>query len=89
VTPSLKIEPVLLRESLAPKMVQKGFSMKKRYSSEQIVAMLRDADVLLGKGMKVPEASKQLRMQQHSHLHASINKYVVFDRVLRPQDGAQ
>lgn len=34
--------------------------MKKRHSAEQIVAMLRDADVLLGQGLKVPQASKQL-----------------------------
>ncbi len=41
--------------------------MKKRYSSEQIVAMLRDADVLLGKGMKVPEASKQLGISEQTY----------------------
>jgi len=45
----------------------KDFSMKKRYSSEQIVAMLRDADVLLGKGMKVPEASKQLGISEQTY----------------------
>ena len=41
--------------------------MKKRYSSKQIVAMLRDADVLLGKGMKVPEASKQLGISEQTY----------------------
>ena len=34
--------------------------MKKRHSAEQIVARLRQADVELGKGMKVPEVCKQL-----------------------------
>jgi hypothetical protein len=29
--------------------------MKKRYSADQIVAMLRQADVGLGKGLRVPE----------------------------------
>ena len=41
--------------------------MKKRHSAEQIVAMLRDADVLLGQGMKVPEASKQLGISQQTY----------------------
>ena len=34
--------------------------MKKRHSAEQIVGYLRQADVLLGKGQKVPEVCKQL-----------------------------
>jgi hypothetical protein len=34
--------------------------MKKRHSAEQIVGMLRQADVALGKGEKVPEVCKQL-----------------------------
>ena len=34
--------------------------MKKRHGAEQIVAMLRQADVALGKGKKVPEVCKQL-----------------------------
>ena len=34
--------------------------MKKRHSTEQIVARLRQADVELGKGLKVPEVCKQL-----------------------------
>jgi len=34
--------------------------MKKRYGPEQIVAKLRQADVELGKGLKVPEVCKQL-----------------------------
>jgi hypothetical protein len=31
--------------------------MKKRHSAEQIVGMLRQADVALGKGQKVPESN--------------------------------
>ena len=34
--------------------------MKKRYGPEQIVAKLRQADVKLGKGLKVSEVCKQL-----------------------------
>ncbi len=34
--------------------------MKQRHSAEQIVAKLRQADVELGKGLKVPEVCKQL-----------------------------
>ena len=34
--------------------------MKKRHTTEQIVAKLRQADVELGKGLKVPEVCKQL-----------------------------
>ena len=34
--------------------------MKKRHGAEQIVAKLRQADVKLGKGLKVPEVCKQL-----------------------------
>ena len=41
--------------------------MKKRYSAEQIVAMLRDADVSLGKGMKVPEVCRQLGVSEQTY----------------------
>jgi len=34
--------------------------MKKRHSAEEIVSMLRQADVALGKGLRVPEVCKQL-----------------------------
>ena len=34
--------------------------MKKRHGAEQIVGLLRQADVALGKGEKVPEVCKQL-----------------------------
>ena len=34
--------------------------MKKRHRAEQIAAKLRQADVELGKGLKLPEVCKQL-----------------------------
>jgi transposase len=41
--------------------------MKKRYSTDQIVAKLRQADVALGKGLKVPEACKQLGISEQTY----------------------
>lgn len=41
--------------------------MNQRYSSEQIVAMLRNAEVLLGKGVKVSEASKPLGISDQTY----------------------
>jgi len=41
--------------------------MKKRYSAEQIVAMLRQADVELGKGLKVPDVCKQLGISEQTY----------------------
>jgi hypothetical protein len=41
--------------------------MKKRHSAEQIVVMLRKADVDLGKGLKVPEACKQLGISEQTY----------------------
>ena len=41
--------------------------MKKRYSTEQIVAKLRQADVELGKGLKVPEVCKQLGISEQTY----------------------
>ncbi len=40
--------------------------MKKRHSAEQIVALLRQADVALGKEMKVPEVCKQLEISEQT-----------------------
>jgi putative transposase len=45
----------------------KGFCMKKRHSAEQIVAFLRQADVALGKGQKVPEVCKQLGISEQTY----------------------
>jgi len=41
--------------------------MKKRHSAEQIVAMLRQADVGLGKGLRVPEVCKQLGISEQTY----------------------
>ena len=41
--------------------------MKKRHSAEQIVAKLRQADVDLGKGLKVPEVCKQLAISEQTY----------------------
>ena len=41
--------------------------MKKRHSAEQIVAKLRQADVALGKGLKVPEVCKQLGISDQTY----------------------
>ncbi len=41
--------------------------MKKRHGSEQIVAKLRQADVELGKGLKVPEVCKHLGISEQTY----------------------
>jgi transposase-like protein len=41
--------------------------MKKRHSAEQIVAKLRQADVQLGKRLKVPEVCKQLGISEQTY----------------------
>ena len=41
--------------------------MKKRYSADQIVAMLHQADVGLGKGQRVPEVCKQLGISEQTY----------------------
>ena len=41
--------------------------MKKRHSAEQIVAKLRQADVELGKGMRVPQVCKQLGISEQTY----------------------
>jgi transposase-like protein len=49
-----------MRESI-PGEARKGFMMpQKRYGVDQIIPMLRRADVELGKGMFVPEVCKLL-----------------------------
>ena len=40
--------------------------MRKRYSPEQIVGKLRQADVELGKGQEVPEGCKQLGIREQT-----------------------
>jgi len=41
--------------------------MKKRHSAEQIVGKLREADVVLGKGLKVPEVCKALGISEQTY----------------------
>ena len=41
--------------------------MKTRHSAEQIVAKLREADVSLGNGLRVPEACKQLGISAQTY----------------------
>ena len=41
--------------------------MKKRYSDPQIVAKLRQADVLIGQGKTIPEVCKELEISQQTY----------------------
>ena len=41
--------------------------MKKRYSGPQIVAKLRQADLLIGQGKTVPEVCKELEISQQTY----------------------
>ena len=41
--------------------------MKKRHSAEQIVGRLRQADVALGKELKVPEVCRQLGISEQTY----------------------
>ncbi len=41
--------------------------MKKRHSAEQIVLLLREADIELGKGEKVPEVCRKLGITQQTY----------------------
>jgi len=41
--------------------------MKKRHSAEQIVWKLRQADVGLGKGLRVPEVCKELGISEQTY----------------------
>ncbi len=41
--------------------------MQKRHGAEQIVAKLRQADVELGKGLKVPEVCKHLGISEQTY----------------------
>jgi hypothetical protein len=55
-TSSPKLDPCYVRESSPAKCRERIFQMpKKRHGVEQIIPKLRQADVELGKGKKVPE----------------------------------
>ena len=40
---------------------------QKRHTVDQVIAKLRRADVLLGKGAKVPEVCKQLEITEQTY----------------------
>ena len=40
--------------------------MKRRYSGPQIVAKLRQADILIGQGKSIPEVCKELEISQQT-----------------------
>jgi hypothetical protein len=40
--------------------------MKKRFGGPQIVAKLRQADILIGKGKSVPEVCKEIEISQQT-----------------------
>ena len=58
--------------------------MKKRHSAEQIVAKLRQADVELGKGLKVPEVCRQLGISEQTYYRWR-TKYGGMDPVMAKQ----
>ena len=41
--------------------------MKKRYTETQIVAKLRQADVLIGKGNSIPEVCREIEVSQQTY----------------------
>ena len=41
--------------------------MKKRHSADQVVAKLREADIQLGKGLRVPEVCKHLGISEQTY----------------------
>ena len=41
--------------------------MKKRYSAEQIVSKLRQSDVALGKGLRVPQVCKEIGISEQTY----------------------
>tara|TARA_B100000809_G_C15044208_1_gene496695 strand:- start:936 stop:1265 length:330 start_codon:yes stop_codon:yes gene_type:complete len=59
---------VLVRESSPGFSPERIFQMaQKRYGVDQIIPMLRRADVDLGKGKKVPEVCKRLGIAQQTY----------------------
>jgi putative transposase len=52
---------------LAREAGKKDFLMKQRHSAEQIVLLLQEADVELGKGKKVPEVCRKLGSTQQTY----------------------
>jgi transposase-like protein len=46
---------------------QETFIMKKRHTGTQIVAKLRQADILIGQGKTVPEVCKEIEVSEHTY----------------------
>jgi hypothetical protein len=46
---------------------QETFIMNKRHTGTQIVAKLRQADILIGQGKTVPEVCKELEVSSHTY----------------------
>jgi putative transposase len=47
--------------------------MKKYYSGPQIVAKLRQADVLIGQGKAIPEVCKELEISQQTYYRCNVD----------------
>jgi len=43
------------------------FRMKKRHTGQQIVAKLRQADVLIGKGKSIPEVCREIEVSEQTY----------------------
>ena len=52
--------------------------MKKRFSGPQIVAKLRQADVLIGQGKTVPAVCKEIEISQQTYYRWRQNKFKNF-----------
>ena len=53
--------------------------MKKRRITEQIVGLLRQADVDLGKGSTVPDVCRRLGIRQHTHFRRRTADRLIID----------
>jgi putative transposase len=47
--------------------VKEGIMPRKRYTSEQIISKLREAEVELARGKKVPQVSRQLGVTEQTY----------------------
>ena len=66
VEPYGNLDPCFMRES-SRLLAGKNSSMKKRHRAKQIVAKLRQGDVELGEGLRVPEVCRQLGISDSTH----------------------
>jgi putative transposase len=54
-------------ESVTGIIYQETSEMKKRYSGPQIVAKLREADILIGQGKTVPDVCREIEVSQQTY----------------------